>query len=73
MKLDKTIDEKDFYCQVTKKICSTLDLNKALKKTLQYLKTIMPADYITIGLFEPEMGALRSIAAATLDKDYARN
>ncbi len=71
MKLDEKIDEKDFYYQVTKRICSTLDLNKALWQTLHYLKDIMPADLMTIGLFESEMGGVRSIATATVDKDYS--
>lgn len=61
------IDERDFYRQATKQICSSLDLETSLHQCLVYLRDFLPASQIGVTIYEPELGALRLIAHATPD------
>ena len=57
-----TLDENEFFRQATLRICSSLDIGKALFDCLQYIRLFMPASMISFALFEPRTGVLRSIA-----------
>ena len=63
------IDEKDFFRQATLRICSSLDIWTAMRRCLEYLALIMPADWMRLTLYEQGLGALRTIAVATTSKD----
>jgi len=63
------IDEKDFFRQATLRICSSLDIRTAMKRCLEYLSPIMPADWMCLNLYERGLGALRTIAVATSSED----
>jgi transcriptional regulator with GAF, ATPase, and Fis domain len=56
------LDENEFFRQATLRICSSLDIEKALFNCLQYLRLFMPASGMSLGLFEPSTGVLRSLA-----------
>ncbi|HIJ68304.1 MAG TPA: sigma 54-interacting transcriptional regulator [Deltaproteobacteria bacterium] len=56
------LDENEFFRQATLRICSSLDIEKALFNCLQYIRLFMPASLISLGLFEPSTGVLRSLA-----------
>lgn len=56
------IDRNEFFRQATKEIASTLDIEKALERTLAFLKRIMPADLIQFIIFDPDTLTMRSIA-----------
>jgi transcriptional regulator with GAF, ATPase, and Fis domain len=56
MKLDKN----EFFRQGTLRICSSLDIEKALFSFLQYIRLFMPASKVSLGLFEPSTRTLKS-------------
>ncbi|MFZ2447432.1 MAG: sigma 54-interacting transcriptional regulator [Syntrophobacteraceae bacterium] len=61
------LEENEFFRQATLRICSSLDIEKALSNCLQYIRLFMPASEVSLGLFDPDTGVLRNIA----NVDYA--
>lgn len=47
------------------RICSSLDIEKSMRQCLQYLALIIPADRMSLNLYEPGLGIIRRIAVAT--------
>jgi transcriptional regulator with GAF, ATPase, and Fis domain len=60
-----TIDENDFFRRATMRICSSLDIEIAMWRCMQFLKDFMPADEMYVHLYESGLGAFRTIAGAT--------
>ncbi|MCE5333258.1 MAG: sigma 54-interacting transcriptional regulator [Desulfobacteraceae bacterium] len=56
------LDENEFFRQATLRICSSLDIERALFNFLQYIRLFMPVSHVSLGLFEPSTGFLRSLA-----------
>lgn len=54
--------EHDFFHEMTMLICSSLDIEIALQRTLDYLAKLMPVDAIFLHLYEQSLGAVRTIA-----------
>jgi transcriptional regulator with GAF, ATPase, and Fis domain len=61
------VDENIFFREATMRICSTLDLEIAMWRTLQYISEFIPADEMYVHIYEPGLGALRTIAGATTE------
>jgi len=59
------IDENNFFRQVTKRVCSHLEIEKAMHSCLEYLIPFLPAQSMFLQLFEQDFGAMRIIAMAT--------
>ena len=59
------VDENDFYRQATTRICSSLEIEIALWRLLQFLRQFIPADMMFLTLYEGDFGAIRTIAMAT--------
>ncbi|MCX5819129.1 MAG: sigma 54-interacting transcriptional regulator [Deltaproteobacteria bacterium] len=59
------IDENEFFRQATMLICGSLDIETALTRALPYLARVMPVDAIYLHLYEPNLGAIRTIAEVT--------
>ena len=59
------VDENDFFRRVTIQICSSLDIEVAMWRCIQFLKEFMPADEMYLHLYESGLGAFRTIAGAT--------
>ena len=55
-------EEHDFFHQMTVRICSSLDIEIALQRALDYLVTLMPVDALFVHLYEQSLGAIRTIA-----------
>lgn len=55
------INENEFFRQMTVLICSSLDLEIALQRSLHYLVKYMPVDSIFLHLYEKSLGAIRTI------------
>jgi transcriptional regulator with GAF, ATPase, and Fis domain len=55
------IDENEFFRQMTVLICSSLDLETALQRSLHYFVKYMPVDSIFLHLYEKSLGAIRTI------------
>jgi hypothetical protein len=60
-----SVDENDFFRRVTIQICSSLDIEIAMWRCIQFLKDFMPADEMYLHLYESGLGAFRTIAGAT--------
>jgi len=54
-------DENEFFRQATLRICSSLDVEKALFNFLQYICLFMPASKVCLGVFEPSTGTLAGL------------
>ncbi len=61
---------KRFLLQATLRTCSSLDIRTAMRRCLQYLGHIMPADWMSLNLYERGLGAVRTIAMATSSEDW---
>jgi len=60
------VDKKNiFFREVTKLICSSLDIEVALVRSLSYLGENLPADEIFICLYEQGLSSIKVVAQAT--------
>ncbi len=55
-------EEHDFFHQMTMLICSSLDIEVALQRALDYLAKVMPVDAMYLHLYEQGIGAVKTIA-----------
>ena len=62
------IDENDFFRNATMRICSSLDLEIAMWRAMQFLKDFIPADEMYLHLYDKGLGAMRTIAGATVSE-----
>ena len=60
-----SVDENDFFRRATIQIYSSLDIEIAMWRCIQFLKEFMPADEMYLHLYESGLGAFRTIAGAT--------
>jgi transcriptional regulator with GAF, ATPase, and Fis domain len=61
------IDENIFFREATKRICSSLELNKALKNSLIYLGQFMPVGGIFLYFYHYDTGILDVIAGVEIN------
>jgi transcriptional regulator with GAF, ATPase, and Fis domain len=59
------VDEKDFFKQATLRLCSSLDLERALHQCLVYVRRFMPAGQMGFQVYHPETGVVEMVAHAT--------
>ena len=60
-----SIDENDFFRRITMRICSSLEIEIAMWRCMQFLKDFIPADEMYLHLYDRGLGAMRTIAGAT--------
>ena len=60
-----SVDENDFFRRATMQICSSLDIEIAMWRSIQFLKEFIPVDMMFLHLYERDLGAMRTIAMAT--------
>ncbi|MBW2609971.1 MAG: sigma 54-interacting transcriptional regulator [Deltaproteobacteria bacterium] len=58
------IGEYQFFREATYRICSHLDIEKAMSSCLQFLQQIIPADRMGLHLYERDLGSMRTVAFA---------
>jgi transcriptional regulator with GAF, ATPase, and Fis domain len=63
------LDENEFFRQGTLRICSSLDIEKALFNFLQYIRLFMPASMVSLALFEQSTRILKTLVVV----DHAAN
>lgn len=63
------IDENDFFRQATFRICGNLDIEEAMLRCLRYLERIMPVDWISLLIYERDLGAMRTLLLATQQEE----
>ncbi|HMK66742.1 MAG TPA: hypothetical protein VK564_13170, partial [Thermodesulfobacteriota bacterium] len=62
------IDENEFFRQASMQILSSLDIETAMWRAMQFLRNYIPAEEMYLHLYEIGLGALRTIAKATASK-----
>ncbi|MFO7753485.1 MAG: sigma 54-interacting transcriptional regulator [Desulfobacteraceae bacterium] len=60
--MEKSIDS--FFKEAVMRICSSLDIDKALDSCLDYLKTFIPADTINLSVYLQDVQMLQFVAIA---------
>ncbi len=58
------VDEGEFFKEMTLRICGSLDLEKALWHCLLYVSEVIPADEISLTIYDLEMGVLERVVTA---------
>lgn len=61
------LDENEFFRRATLHICSSLDIEKAMRNCLLYIQEFVPASEMTLSLLNPRTGILRNLATVTTD------
>lgn len=59
------IDENEFFKEVTLRICGSLDLEKALWHCFLYIREVIPADELSLTVYDLELGVLERVVSAT--------
>ncbi len=67
------IDKNEFFREATRWICSHLNIEKAMCSCMQYLEPFFPGDYLFLQLYEFELGAIRTVAKATVNEGIQLN
>jgi len=57
-----TLDENEFFRQATLRICSSLDIDKALSNFLSYIRLFIPIFQADLSMFDPSTGILCNLA-----------
>lgn len=60
------IDEKDFFRQVTLRICGSLEIEKALWRCLLYIRDFLPASQMNLHIYHRDVGIVETVASASL-------
>jgi transcriptional regulator with GAF, ATPase, and Fis domain len=58
------MDENLFFKRATLLICSSLDIEIALWRCREFIADYLPADEITLNIYDPSLGGLRYVARA---------
>jgi len=60
--------DRDFFWEVTTRICGNLEIEEGLRTCIEYLSQFMPADKIYLERYDHNFGAVRCFARATPEK-----
>jgi len=58
------VEEKDFFREGTRRICSSLEIEKSLSSCLEFIRQYMPADFAALLIMNSDLGVLDMIAYA---------
>jgi transcriptional regulator with GAF, ATPase, and Fis domain len=61
---EMTSGDCEFFRSVTRRICGSLDIGKAMYDTYCFLKECVPVEEVSYTLFDTEMGAIKFVAKA---------
>jgi transcriptional regulator with GAF, ATPase, and Fis domain len=59
------MDKNEFFREATTRICGTLEIEKALLSTLQFLRSTVPIDIMFLQYYDKSIEAMRTFAKAT--------
>lgn len=57
-----TVNKDDFFREVTVRICSSLDIQTALRNTFEYLRLHFPLDSLSLTIHDTSIAAIRRVA-----------
>ena len=63
--MNTMIDKNEFYRQATRRICGSLEFEKALLESTKFLRREMPVDRMFLQFFDAGLKAMRTVAIAT--------
>ncbi len=66
-----TVDENQFFREITLRICGSLEIEKALWHCFLYIRDIMPANELIMTVYDPNAGTLDVVATANKDGGIA--
>ena len=61
------MDEHRFYYEAGNRICSSLQIEKALFRCFLFIRDFIPADSLTLHLFDPGLGFIETIVDADIE------
>ncbi len=61
------IDEKDFFREATLRLCSSLDIERALHLCLAYVSQFIPAGQMGFYIYSPQSGVVETVAIASAE------
>jgi len=69
-----SVDENEFFRQATIRICSSLDIDSALRLCFNYIKDFIPVSTMTLHLLDPGRNVVHSIASVASERgqDFGR-
>jgi transcriptional regulator with GAF, ATPase, and Fis domain len=59
------VDEKDFFREATLKLCSSLEIERALHQCLLYIRRFIPAGQVGFHVYHRDEGIVETVAHAT--------
>ena len=62
------IDDNEFFRSATLRICGNLEIEEAMSSCASYMQGFMPLDHMFFQLYEPDLGAMRTLATASADE-----
>ena len=62
------IDEKEFFRGATLRICGNLAIEEAMRECVRYIGGLIPLDRMFLQVFEPDLGAMRTLATANAER-----
>ena len=65
------IDENEFFRGATLRICGNLAIEDAMHACTSYIAELVPVDRMFLQVFEPDLGAMRTLGIATLETGEA--
>ncbi len=67
------VDDNEFFRNATLRICGTLEIEQAMSACVRYMHEIVPVDRIFLQVYEPELGAMRTLATAGAEESRKVN
>jgi transcriptional regulator with GAF, ATPase, and Fis domain len=69
-----TVDENIFFREVTLRLCSSLDIEAALRRCYEYIRPFIPVKLMSLGILDPEENILGFVAlvGADLPENFER-
>ena len=62
------IDEKTFFLEATRRICSSIDIGKALGDFFGFVKEIIPIEIVFLSFIDKNTGMMQTVATSTIEK-----
>lgn len=65
------VDEKEFFREATLRICSSLDIGKAMQNCLKYFSGFIPASLFSFHIYDRALGIVETVAKVDLNSSEA--
>ncbi len=62
------MDDNEFFRRVTLRICGNLEIEQAMSACVRTMRRVVPTDRMFLQVYEPELGAMRTVATATAER-----